>query len=124
MTQPLFSPRLIEYTVAAQLLALSAVGYFALSGHESAFTWAIPILLVIAALGMKLAAPRIPRGEIAAGIAIVLVANIATDWLIRFSGIPILTYVGDLLVALICVYCFGSRWVRMGHIPLSANKWP
>lgn len=123
MSTPTFRPRAIQHTVAAQLIAISVIAYASLRGWESAYAWAIPIMLSVAAVGMKFAAPLIPKLEIFFVVLIAFIVNVVTDWAIAFTGIPLLTYAGDLVIALMCVYGFGLRWAKRGFLPQSAVAW-
>ncbi|MFC5441568.1 hypothetical protein [Rhodanobacter ginsenosidimutans] len=124
MSQPPFYPRRIQLTVAFQMLALATIAYVSLSTTYSAYPLAIPILTVIAVLGMKWAAPKLPPGQAALVGLTVLAIHFLLDWIITALGQPLLIYLGDLIVSVVCVGYFGSRWVKQGYIPSASNFWP
>ena len=124
MGQPPFYPRRIKLTCIFQLLALVAIACAYFITHYSAFSLVIPILMIIAVLGMKWAAPKIPLCQAALVGLTVLASHFLMDRIITFFGQPILIYLDDLIVSFICVMYFGSRWVRKGYMPPASNFWP
>jgi len=79
--------------------------------------------MVISLLGMKFAAPRIPWKPLIFCIGIVILISVGFDALVLKVS-PIFFWIGNIAIPLLCVYGFGSYWVKRKYIPEWSNFWP
>lgn len=115
----------IPLTVAAQALALSGFAWANLKFGVDLYAYAIPTLLAIAGIGMKVEKPAIPRLEIVALVVAIFFIHEATHFAIFHLGWRIWWhFVAELAIVALCVQFFGRRWVKAGHISKLSNFWP
>lgn len=120
---PPFYPVAIVVATACIWLAVAIFAWNALTHGTGIFNWLMPVLMTIAMLGMKGAAPRTPFVELGLGIVLIYGVSFATDILaLQFS--PLFWWIGNKLIPMLCVFIVGHRWIKKGYIPTWCNWWP
>ena len=121
---PPYSNNGIQHAAAAGLLTASAVGALALfTNTPSAYMWALPLAVSVGMMGIGLAAPRIPKLQIALAIAAILLVNFLIEEVAKLSGVVPIIKLGELVFPILCVAGFGRHWAKHGYIPAQANTW-
>jgi hypothetical protein len=90
--------------------------------YQSIFEWWPIIVIALFPLALKLAAPRIPFGQVITCSFIVLVLNYLSCIMLS-GGSFVLWWLLGKSIQVICVLVFGVYWSYCNYIPAWANKW-
>jgi hypothetical protein len=117
-SKPPFRPIAVLLTTLAILLTTAGFAFHSLmGGGTSSFEYLLPTLFVIALIGMKLAAPRIPWPQLALLVVAVFGIHLLAEHLLP------LMLIAEKLIEIVCVLGFGAYWVAKGYIPRESNRW-
>lgn len=122
MDQIPFNPKAIQLTAAAIGLSTAVVAYQSLSIGMGIYEYLPYIWCAVIAVGIKLAAPRVPFLE----AILCMVSAFAVNYLCSYlftSVSPLFHFVEGVVIEALCVLGFGAHWVRKGYIPPWANRW-
>ena len=114
-----------EATINSWAIALTTaavVMIFAISGIYSLNQYLFYMVGIALAIGMKLAVPKIPFVEIVCCVALVFIITYIVSYLTQTQSF-IYFILGEIIPPSICVFGFGSRWVKKGWLPKNANRW-
>lgn len=112
----------IKLTVLVESLVLLGFCWLILKYGINLFSWITPVLFCVAVAGMKLAAPRIPQGQLLTLLVFVIAIPLLTTFLGKHLS-PLFFFTSDIVIPLACVFGFGAYWVKQGYIPAAANRW-
>jgi hypothetical protein len=120
----IFRSIFIKLTFLVVLILWEVLCYLYLFKNINLISWAVPVGSIIACIGMKLAAPKLPTNELAYLILFIAALPIFTELIFgqtKYHSVFILILNG--ITPFICVNYFGQRWVSRGYMPPRANWW-
>ncbi len=117
---PPYSSLAIQVTTLSVAITGALFGLYALlSGNFHVFELLVPVLLTIAIFGMHFAAKAIPWWQLVSAGAVIWLIHFGSE-LVHIAPIAIL---GEKIVEIVCVFGFGTYWVRKGYLPKNRNRW-
>ncbi len=120
---PTISRVTIFCTFVTGLATIVGFSFYSLkTGEAGIYTYLVPVLILVAFIGMKIAAPRLPWKQAALAGGVVLTTHFVTEHLTIIF--PPFLFLGEVVIQVICVMGFGRYWVANGYIPASSNSWP